>query len=469
MGTSNPTDASHNLLLNLRQVLNRFPQGLGLDPQHLAILGWLRHWEEQTARQTITDRELAIQISRAVDLLGLSEEASAPRTIIERLMHFRLLRNAISQSARHEYCLTRLGRNLARDLLEEVQFGTDDLCALVNYAFTGLKEITSRQDQSDLPHFLAYQFLGANREAIEYKLQGIEEGILSLEKRIKELAGGKDQEALDQAVQAIQANRAYVEELVAAIQEGSSFIPLQRLLAECREANLNDPHLAKLLDRSLDFLHGISEQVDQLLVHVVDFIHQCLNYQTIIGSLSTRDRLCGLQQALLKQALSQPAHMPTLDGPRCKTLAMDWSAEAQNRPAYADQAALQALTAFVPQEVRREEAVWKDPFLELAREQWRALPPEGIDLAMWLTKLLRSFPNAHQSPLLGLWYLLQDWPQWDPPVRVRYTDGPWTALTATCHLVPVRLLPGETADTGPQPEPEADPDSQNPKETRPHA
>ncbi|MFO7716962.1 MAG: hypothetical protein ACQESV_07745 [Thermodesulfobacteriota bacterium] len=469
MGTPNPADSSQNLLLNLRQVLNRFPQGLGLDPQHLAVLGWLRHWEEQTARQTITDRELSIQIARAVDLLGLSEEASAPRTIIERLMHFRLLRNAISQSARHEYCLTRLGRNLARDLLEEVQFGTDDLCALINYAFTGLKEITSRRDQSDLPHFLAYQFLGANREAIEYKLQGIEEGILTLEKRIKELAGGKDQEALDQAVQAIQANRAYVEELVAAIQEGSSFIPLQRLLAQCREASLNDPHLTKLLDRSLDFLHGISEQVDQLLVHVVDFIHQCLNYQTIIGSLSTRDRLCGLQQALLKQALRQPAHMPTLEGPRCKTLAMDWSAEAQNRPAYADQEALQALSAFVPQDVRRQEAVWKEPFLDHARDQWRAAPPEGFDLATWLTELLRRFPNAHHSPLLGLWYLLQDWPQWDPPVRVQCTDGPWPALTATCRLLPVRLLPGETPDEAPRPETGGDSEPQSTKEPRPHA
>ncbi len=465
MGTSQPNDAGHNLLLNLRQVLNRFPQGLGLAPQHLAVLGWLRHWEEQTARQTITDRELSIQISRAVDLLGLGDEASAPKTIIERLMHFRLLRNAISQSARHEYCLTRLGRNLARDLLEEVQFGTEDLCALINYAFTGLKEITSRRDQSDLPHFLAYQFLGANREAIEYKLQGIEEGILTLEKRIKELAGGKDQEALDQAVQAIQANRAYVEELVAAIQEGSSFLPLQRLLAECREAHLNEPHLLALVDRSLDFLHGISEQVDQLLVHVVDFIHQCLNYQTIIGSLSTRDRLCALQQALLKQALNHPAHMPTLATPRCKTLAMDWSAEAQNRPAYADQHALQALSDFVPQEVRRQDAPWKEAFVDHARSQWRAVSASGVDLASWLQELLAPFPDADQFPLLGLWYLLQDWPQWEPPVRVRFEDGPWSALTPACRLMPVRLLPGEAN----QPATDTAPLSRQREETRSHA
>jgi len=439
MSADSIPDSSQDFLLQLRHVLSRFPQGLALEPIHLAVLGWLRQWEETTSRQTISDRELVIQISKAVESLGLGQEAPGSKVIIERLMHFRLLRNAISQSSRHEYCLTRLGRNLARDLLEEVQYGTEDLCALINYAFAGLQDIVHRGDPDELASFLSYQLLGANREAIEYKLQGIEEGILSLEKRIKELVGGSDQDALDQAIQAIQANRAYVEELVTSIQEGSSFSPLQQLLISSREEHLHHPQLLKLLDKSLDFLHGMNESVDQLLVHVVDFIHQCLSYQSFVGSLSTRDRLCSLQQAFLKQALTQPVQMPVVQRPRLRSLSMNWTRDEQARAHYADQEALQALQEFIPDEVQSVEAPWKEDFLAEARRQWTRLDPEGLLLGDWLQELAEAVPEVGQAPLTGLWYLLQDWPSWEPAVAARLESGPWSKLPDKSLLAPVRI------------------------------
>ncbi|MFP4658281.1 MAG: hypothetical protein ACLFMP_06305, partial [Desulfonatronovibrionaceae bacterium] len=161
-------------ILQLRQVLTRFPKGLNLQPVHLVALGWLWRWEKSGDRQTIADRELRIQLARCVKNLDMEEDTPEPRTIIDRLMRFHLLRNAISPHSGHEYCLTRLGRNLARDLVEDVQYGTEDLCTHINTAYVTLKSAVDEGDREELRKALQHSLLGMSREAIEHKLEGIE-------------------------------------------------------------------------------------------------------------------------------------------------------------------------------------------------------------------------------------------------------------------------------------------------------
>ncbi|MFP4168289.1 MAG: hypothetical protein ACLFSY_05495 [Desulfonatronovibrionaceae bacterium] len=427
-------------ILQLRQVLTRFPKGLNLQPVHLVALGWLWRWEKSGDRQTIADRELRIQLARCVKNLDMEEDTPEPRTIIDRLMRFHLLRNAISPHSGHEYCLTRLGRNLARDLVEDVQYGTEDLCTHINTAYVTLKSAVDEGDREELRKALQHSLLGMSREAIEHKLEGIEEGVLSLEAEIKRLAGGSDQEELDKALDMIRTNREYVEEIMEAIQEGSSFAVLEKLLVLCRQKYLEDRSMLALADQGLDFLQAVSQRVEQLLVHIVDFIDQCVSYQSFIGNLSSRDRLCALQMEIMRQALFSPVHMPLPEKPRLRSIVIDWPGSREDPPEYMDMESLAALREYVPEEVRGIEAEWKEEFLRIARQRWEKVPDEGVSLQEWLDGLWTEMPRADENRLLALWYLLCDWPQWRPMVRARPGDGDWFVLEENIFVAPLWLL-----------------------------
>ncbi len=429
-----------DFIFQLRQVLTRFPKGLKLEPVHLVALGWLWRWEKNGDQQTISDRELRIQLARCVKNLDMEEDAPEYRIIIDRLMRFHLLRNAISPHSTHEYCLTRLGRNLARDLVEDVQYGTEDLCTHINAAYVTLKNAVDEGNREELRKTLQYSLLGMSREAIEHKLEGIEEGVLALEAEIKRLAGGSDQDELDKALDMIRTNREYVEEIMEAIQEGSSFAALEKLLVSCRQGYLEDQPLLALADQGLDFLQAVSQRVEQLLVHIVDFIDQCVSYQSFIGNLSSRDRLCALQMEILRQALSTPVNMPLPEKPRLRSIVIDWPANREDPPEYMDKEALAVLREYVPEEIRGHETEWKEEFLRIARQCWEKVPEEGISLQVWLDGLWTEMPRANDNRLLALWYLLCDWPQWRPGVRARTGGGDWFVLEKNVFVAPLWLL-----------------------------
>ncbi|MFO7816289.1 MAG: hypothetical protein ACQES5_09515 [Thermodesulfobacteriota bacterium] len=429
-----------DLIFQLRQVLSRFPKGLQLEPVLLAVLGWLWRWEKSNGRQTISDRELRLQLAKCINSLDLEEDAPEPRTIIDRLMRFHLLRNAIAPHSGHEYCLTRLGRNLARDLVEDVQYGTEDLCTQINTAYVTLKSAFDGGEREEWRKTLQHGLLGMSREAIEHKLEGIEEGVLALEAEIKRLAGGNDQEEMDRALEMIRTNREYVEEIMEAIQEGSSFAVLERLLVSCRKKYLEDRPILALVDQGLDFLQGVSQRVEQLLVHIVDFIDQCVSYQSFIGNLSSRDRLCALQMEIMRQALSVPVRMPLPEKPRLRSILIDWGEGREDPPEYMDKEVLSALKEFVPEEIRGVEAEWKEEFLQTARENWRSVPEKGIALSHWLNQLCSGVPAAGDARLLALWYLLCDWPQWRPGVRARPDDGDWFVLEENIFVAPLWIF-----------------------------
>lgn len=429
-----------DLIFQLRQMLTRFPKGLQLEPVLLAVLGWLWRWEKSNGRQTISDRELRLQLAKCINSLDLDEDAPEPRTIIDRLMRFHLLRNAISPHSGHEYCLTRLGRNLARDLVEDVQYGTEDLCTQINTAYVTLKSAFDGGEREEWRKTLQHGLLGMSREAIEHKLEGIEEGVLTLEAEIKRLAGGNDQEEMDRSLEMIRTNREYVEEIMEAIQEGSSFAVLERLLVSCRKKYLEDRPILALVDQGLDFLQGVSQRVEQLLVHIVDFIDQCVSYQSFIGNLSSRDRLCALQMEIMRQALSVPVLMPLPEKPRLRSILIDWGEGREDPPEYMDKEALSALKEFVPEEIRGVEAEWKEEFLRTARESWKGVPEKGIALSHWLNQLCSGVPAAGDARLLALWYLLCDWPQWRPGVRTRPDDGDWFVLEENIFVAPLWIF-----------------------------
>lgn len=431
---------TEDFIFQLRQVLTRFPKGLKLEPVHLVALGWLWRWEKSGDQQTISDRELRIQLARCVKKMDMDEDAPEPRTIIDRLMRFHLLRNAISPHSGHEYCLTRLGRNLARDLVEDVQYGTEDLCTHINAAYVTLKSAVDQGNREELRKTLQHSLLGMSREAIEHKLEGIEEGVLALETEIKRLAGGSDQEEMDKALDMIRTNREYVEEIMEAIQEGSSFAVLEKLLVSCRQKYLDDRSMLALADQGLDFLQAVSQRVEQLLVHIVDFIDQCVSYQSLIGNLSARDRLCAMQMEILRQALSSPVRMPLPEKPRLKAVVINWEANRKDPPEYMDKEALAALREYVPEEIRGLEAEWKEEFLRTARRSWEKVPNEGVSLQEWLDGLWAEMPRANDNRLLALWYLLCDWPQWRPGVRVRTGGGDWFALGENIFVAPLLLF-----------------------------
>ena len=106
-----------DIIFKLSSLANRFPRGLELSKQDLIFVGWLFFRELATEAARISDRELRQQLSHAAVQLGMDDDVSQPAQVIDRLVRFRMVRTSVTDSRTQEYCLTRLGRSLAPDLL----------------------------------------------------------------------------------------------------------------------------------------------------------------------------------------------------------------------------------------------------------------------------------------------------------------------------------------------------------------
>ncbi len=429
-------DSDRDFTFQLREMLGKFPAGLRLTSHDLVFIGWLYFWEQSTRQRDIPDRELIWQIDQAVKTLGLRDAVSSTAAL-DRLLQYRLIRRSITASGAEAYCLTRLGRGLAEDVMAEINLESDELSTHINHAYSILRRYLDEGNFQELEGFIRHVFLSSVAESMEYKLQSIEESILEQETKVKELGSGQDDQAFEMAVQTIRTSRVYLEELLQTLQTGSPYYPLYELLYECRDRS-SLSHLTGEVERCLDFLDGLRRRIEQMLAHIINFIHECVAYQSLIGSLSYRDRLCRRQQEVLTHALGVDLRLPVVENHPLPEISMQWSKQERKRPVQLNLDKLKALEDYVPEEVKTRQVPWKEAFLHLAREQWQQ-DNARLRLGSWLKDLLHELDVEAAESLQGLWLLIQDMPEWSPRVElVKAEDEDWQDM-GSFYLEPVLL------------------------------
>ncbi len=425
----------------LRELLGKFPAGLKLSAHDLVFVGWLYFWEKSTRQKDIPERELTWQIEQAVKTLRLTD-AISNSAALDRLLQYRLVRRSITGSGRDAFCLTRLGRGLAEDVIAEINLDSDELSTHINHAYSILRSHLQSNNIAELEGFLRHVFLSSVAESMEYKLQSIEESILEQESRVKELGSGQDDAAFEMAVETIQTSRLYLEELLQTLQTGSPYYPLYELLYECREKAAT-AHLVDDVERCLDFLDGLRRRIEQMLAHIIHFIHECVSYQSLIGSLAYRDRVARKQQEILARALNIDLRMPLIEEYSLPGISINWSRQEQRKPVAISLDKLKALEDYVPEEIKTRRMPWKEDFLDLARQEWKEAEGDCLELGSWLRNLVSRVTGHDDEILQGLWFLIQDMPGWKPAVVVdKDEDRPWTDM-GSFYLEPVVLRAGQ--------------------------
>ena len=433
-------ETAQDFTFQLRELLGKFPAGLKLTPHDLVFVGWLYFWEKSTRQKDIPERELAWQIDQAVKTLRLTDAISSSAAL-ERLLQYRLVRRSITGSGQDAFCLTRLGRGLAEDVMAEISLDSDELSTHINHAYSILRSHLESNNIQELEGFLRHVFLSSVAESMEYKLQSIEESILEQESRVKELGSGQDDQAFEMAVQTIQTSRHYLEELLQTLQTGSPYYPLYELLYECREKGAT-AHLSADVELCLDFLDGLRRRIEQMLAHIIHFIHECVSYQSLIGSLAYRDRMVRKQQEVMSRALQIDLCMPVLEQYSLPEIRLNWSRQEQKKPVAVSTDQLKALEEYVPEEIKTRRVPWKEDFLSLARQEWREAKGEGLELGAWLRELVSRVCGDGEEVLQGLWFVIQDIPEWEPAVVVdKDNERPWTDM-GSFYLEPVVLRGG---------------------------
>ncbi|RQD64563.1 MAG: hypothetical protein D5R98_04805 [Desulfonatronovibrio sp. MSAO_Bac4] len=429
-------DYKDDFIFQLREMLGKFPSGLKLSQHDLALVGWLYFWEKSTKKRDVTGRELEWQIKQAVDVLKLSDATSSAASL-DRLLQYRLVRRSITETNVHFFCLTRLGRGLAEDIIAEVNLESDELSTYINHAYSILYQHIQSSTEEELVGFIRHVFLSSVAESIEYKLQSIEESILEQEKTVKELDSGVDDQAFELAVGTIQTSRQYLEELLQTLQTGSPYYPLYDLFYECRKRE-SLQHIRHDIESCLDFLDSLRKRIEQMLAHIISFIHECVAYQSVIGSLSYRDRLCRKQQEILNYALNNDLRMPVFEDKSLCSISMNWSNQEQKKPVLISMDKLKALEKFVPEEVKTREVPWKNDFLDLARTMWRDADAP-LELGPWMCTMMDQLSLDRGEMITGLWLLIQDMPEWDPGPDLQKPDyGQWLDM-GSFYLEPVVL------------------------------
>jgi hypothetical protein len=420
----------HRYIEELRMMLSRFPSGLQLSQGDLAFTGWLYYREEETGQKELSNREMISLLGRATKSLGIEEEAAQPAAALERLLRFRIVRS-VASGYEGSYALTRLGRSLAKGLLSEVNFTGDDLCTQLNSAYAGMQAVLSEDSPDKLYDWLRFVFQRTVQESIDYKLRGIEEELQSQEQRIKECGSGGESDQFEDHLEAVRVSRKLLEELLDAVQEGSSYFPLIEELYRCREKHLENNDLLIALDRSLDFLEGLKRRVEAMLAHLVAFIRSCVKYQGFVGAFSMRDRLSGVQMDLIRYALQNEVRLSVLNCSRTVRLNLEWNKDTAVKPVRIDSSQLAALAEFIPEKAKVQGAEWRDRFLAQARMDWVEQPHR--ELVDWIVQLIRSCSLEPSEALTCLWLMIGDMPEWKPDVFVNPGKG-WSRLTAGTFL-----------------------------------
>ncbi|MFW5818945.1 MAG: hypothetical protein ACOCVE_03800 [Desulfovermiculus sp.] len=430
-------ETKYDFTFQLRELLGKFPAGLKLSAHDLVFVGWLYFWEKSTRQKDIPERELTWQIDQAAKTLRLTD-AISNSAALDRLLQYRLVRRSITGSGRDAFCLTRLGRGLAEDVMAEINLDSDELSTHINHAYSILRSHLESNNIQELEGFLRHVFLSSVAESMEYKLQSIEESILEQEFRVKSLDSGQDDQAFEMAVQTIQTSRQYLEELLQTLQTGSPYYPLYELLYECREKAAT-AHLSTDVELCLDFLDGLRRRIEQMLAHIIYFVHECVSYQSFIGSLAYRDRVVRKQQEIMARALQTNLCMPVLEQYSLPEIRLNWSRQEQKKPVAVSTDQLKALEEYVPEEIKSRRVPWKEDFLRLARQEWKETEGASLELGSWLRDLVNRVSGDGGEILQGLWFVIQDMPEWKPAVVVdKDEDRPWTDM-GSFYLEPVVL------------------------------
>jgi hypothetical protein len=435
------TDHQPDIGQNLRLPMRRFPRGLNLSREDLALIGWLYQYEQGAGIQGISDAQLKWIIAEGAMQLGLDPQSLQPAQVVQRLMRLNILRVALADRAGRGYRLTRLGRMLARYSMEDVDYGAEQLNVLLDSA---LGQIRSSIDDNGaaLLKYLKHVFLGTIREKIEYKILAIEDDLEIRKKEVKQTYSGKNDAAFEQALKDVEYCRIALTELVDAVQESSACVRLEELLHERMGWDV-EPNLYEALEQSLDFVYLLRGRVDAMLKDVVQFIHDCIAYRSLAFTVDSRDRLCRIQERILTYALENDAQMPILASPRTSRMDLNWSRQEREAPVALDLDRLKKIEDFRPPDLPSIEPDWKAPLLRMARAEWAGMVEsgKGVDLCLWLESLAEKIPEVGESPSFAIWFLTQDWPQWRPAVSVQHKRGQWTPLGKEWMMEAVEIMP----------------------------
>jgi hypothetical protein len=442
-GNHQAIGAGADIAGKLRSSLSRFPRGLNLGREDLAVIGWLYFFEQETSSHGISDTRLKWLIAEALRQLGFDGQAIQSAQLIQRLMRLSILRMTIAEGTRRGYRLTCFGQNLARHYVEETDYSSEQLNLLLACALGEIESAVGVSEES-LFKSLKHVFLGAIREKIEYKLLAIEDDLEERKSAVKRTFTGTSQEELESAIKDIEYCRMALTELVDAVRESSACVSLEEILHRHLDRR-PDAELSDVLEQSLDFLYILRGRVDTMLKGVVEFIRDCVAYRSLALTVDSRDRLCRVQERILAHALHHDLRMPILGTLRLPRMDLNWSRIERERPFLLDMNKLRTIENYLPSHLPPVEPDWKNDLLDLARSRWSVYAGTGgVDLGEWLGELADSIPLLSGALWQGLWLLSQDWPNWTPPVSVVYETGNWVPLGDEWLMEAIRLVPAQS-------------------------
>lgn len=439
-------DSERDALDKLFSLKSRFSEGLRLSMENVLALGWLYFLESGREGVSLTEHDVKDAIMDASKHLQLEIEPGQVNGLIQRLLQTGVLKAVIV--GRHQGCrLARLGRNMAKSLLEEVDYSSEQLNSLLDSALSIVKTARS-EGEEELRSKLKYVFFDTILERIESKISSIEEDLEQRKQRVRETYSGQSDADREQAQKDLEYSREALTELVDAVKGSSACEALEVELIECTQ-NSRDHDLRELLGRAYDFLYNLRERIDSMLADLVDFIRDCAAYRSLAFSVTAKDRLCRSQDKILSYALDHPLGMPVLPVPGLSAWGLPGRHKKDTRPVILDMSKLDALGEQPARDSFSIEFQWKGALLDAARRAWKTQSlKKEVDLSEWLRELSSDIPEIMGYPELALLFLAEDWPGWTPAVSIQFRDRKWTAfgegwMMESAVLVPLPNPPTE--------------------------